>query len=43
MVMVMLDPDVDALLRQMSADLDIPPCEVAKVILESGLLMSLSR
>jgi hypothetical protein len=43
MVTVMLDEDSEALLRQHAADLDIPPCEVARVILESSLLMSLSR
>jgi hypothetical protein len=43
MVTVMLDPDVDALLSQTAADLGILPCEVAKVILESSLIMSLTR
>jgi hypothetical protein len=40
---VVLEPDVDSLLSQMSADLDLSRDEVAKVVLESALLMSLTR
>jgi hypothetical protein len=38
-----LDPDVDSLLSQMSADLEMSREEMAKVVLESALLMSLAR
>lgn len=40
MMMVSLDPDLDALLRQIGADLDLSPEEAAKVLLESALVMS---
>jgi hypothetical protein len=40
---VTLDPDVDALLSQVSADLDLSRSEVAKIMLESALVMSLAR
>jgi len=43
MVTVMLDEDSEALLKQHAADLDIPPCEIARLMLESALLMSLTR
>ena len=43
MVTVMLDPDVDALLKQTAADLDVPMEEIASVLLSSALLMSLTR
>jgi hypothetical protein len=43
MVQVLLDPDLDALLSQMASDLDLPRPEVAKIVLESALVMSLSR
>ena len=43
MVRVVLDPDLDSLLSQMSADLEISRDEVARLIIESSLLMSLSR
>lgn len=42
-LVVDLDPDLDSLLSQMSADLDLTRPQVAKVLLESSLLMSLSR
>jgi hypothetical protein len=43
MVTLVLDPDLDALLRQMSADLDLTPSETATVLLESALVMTLTR
>jgi hypothetical protein len=43
MVSLMLDPDVDALLSQVSADLELSRAEVAEIILSSALLMSLDR
>ena len=43
MVTVALDPDLDFLLSQMSADLDLTRDEVAKVLLESSLIESLAR
>jgi hypothetical protein len=43
MVTLVLDPTLDALLRQMSADLDLSPNEVAKIVLESALVMEGSR
>lgn len=43
MVTLVLDPDVDALLSQTSADLDLSREDVAKVLLESALVMSLTR
>lgn len=43
MVTVVLDPEVDDLLRQVSADLDVCPEEMASVILSSCLLMSRGR
>jgi hypothetical protein len=42
-LMVDLDPDVDSLLSQMSADLDLSRESVAKIVLESALVMSLTR
>lgn len=42
-MLVVLDREMDDLLKQTAADLDIPPCEVAKVLLESALAMSLTR
>lgn len=42
-LVVDLDPDLDSLLSQMSADLDLSRPQVAKVLLESALVMSLSR
>jgi hypothetical protein len=43
MLKVQLDEEWDSLLRQTAADLDIPPDEVAKVLLESSLMLSLTR
>lgn len=43
MVVLVLDPDVDALLRQTAADLEMCPEEMASLILSSSLLMSLDR
>ena len=43
MVRVVLDPDLDSLLSQISADLEIPRDEVAKILLESTLVSSLMR
>lgn len=42
MMMVSLDPDLDALLRQIGAGLDLSPEETAKVMLESALIMSVT-
>ena len=42
-LVVDLDPDLDSLLSQMSVDLDLSRPEVAKIVLESALLMSLTR
>lgn len=43
MVLVELDPEVDALLRQTAADLEMTPSQIAQVMLESALVMSLTR
>ena len=43
MVQVVLDPDLDSLLSQISADLELSKNEVAKVLLESSLVLSLMR
>jgi hypothetical protein len=43
MVQVSLDPDLDSLLSQIASDLEIPRNEVAKIMLESHLVMTLSR
>jgi hypothetical protein len=43
MMNVTLDPDVDALLSQTAADLDLSRESVATILLESALLMSLTR
>ena len=43
MIALTLDEDLDALLRQIGADLDLTPETVAKVMLESALVMSQSR
>jgi hypothetical protein len=43
MVSVVLDPDVDSLLSQTAADLDLSREDVARIVLESALLMSLAR
>ena len=40
---VRLDPDLDALLRQSAADLDLTPSETAGILLSSALLSSLTR
>jgi hypothetical protein len=40
---LVLEPDLDALLSQMSADLDLSRDEVARVLLESSLIMSVTR
>lgn len=42
-MLVVLDAEMDALLSQTSADLDLPREEVAKVLLESALIGSMSR
>lgn len=42
-VTVVLCPDSDALLRQMSADLDLSPQEMARIMLESALLGAFDR
>lgn len=39
MVTVVLDPEVESMLRQVSADLDLTPSQAARVILESALVM----
>lgn len=43
MLTVMLDAECEALLLQTAADLEMSPSEVGQVLLESALLMSLSR
>jgi len=43
MLSLVLDPDVDALLRQTAADLDLTPSQVAEIMLSSVLVMSLTR
>ena len=43
MVTVVLDPEVDSLLSQVSADLDLSRDQVAKVLLESALIVSMGR
>jgi hypothetical protein len=43
MVTLVLDPDVDALLSQTASDLDLSRDETARVLLESALVMSLTR
>jgi hypothetical protein len=43
MVSVVLEPTLDDLLRQTAADLDLPVEDVARVMLESSLIMSLAR
>jgi hypothetical protein len=43
MLSVMIDPVLDALLSQVSADLDLSREETAKVLLESALAMEGSR
>lgn len=40
---VRLDPEVDALLSQTAAGLDLSRDEVAKVLLESALIAGLTR
>ena len=42
-MLVVLDREMDDLLRQTAADLDLSPQEVAKIMLESSLAMSLTR
>ena len=43
MVSVTMSGEAEALLRQVSADLDVPVEEAASMMLESALLMSLTR
>lgn len=43
MVTVVLEPEVEDLLRQSAADLEVCPEEMASLILSSSLLMSLAR
>ena len=43
MVTLLLEPDVDALLSQVSADLDLSRDEMAKVLLESALVGLMTR
>lgn len=43
MLALVLDPEVDALLSQVAADLDLPRPEVARMMLESALVMGMSR
>ena len=43
MIALVLDREMDDLLRQTAADLDLSPEEIAKVMLESALVMSLTR
>jgi hypothetical protein len=41
MLSVLLDPEVESLLRQTAADLDLTPEVAARILLESSLVMSL--
>lgn len=43
MVSVVLDPSLDALLRQTAADLELSVDEVARILLASSLLSSMTR
>jgi hypothetical protein len=43
MLTLVLDVECESLLKQTAADLDLSPQEAAKVLLESSLLMSLTR
>ena len=43
MVVIVLEPVFDSLLRQLAADLDLPVTEVGRVLLESSLMLSLDR
>ena len=43
MVTVELDPILNCLLLQISADLDVPPTDLAKILLESALVMEGTR
>lgn len=43
MLTVMLSGEMDDLLLQTAADLEMSPSEVAQVLLESALVMSLAR
>ena len=43
MIALVLDPDVDALLSQTAADLDLSREEIARIMLESALIGSLDR
>jgi hypothetical protein len=42
-LVVSLCPESEALLRQTAADLDLPPEQVAVILLESSLIMSGDR
>ena len=42
-VSVVLEPEAECLLRQMSADLDLSPESLASLMLESALLSNLTR
>lgn len=41
MVSVVLDPDCEAMLSQMAADIDLTPAQTARVLLESALILRL--
>jgi hypothetical protein len=43
MVTVELEPDLDCLLSQVSADLDLSRSEVAQILLSSALIGELTR
>ena len=43
MMLVTLDDEFEDLLRQISADLNLPTPDVAKALLESSLLAALDR
>lgn len=43
MLTLVLDAEMDDLLKQTAADLDIPPSEAARIMLESALAMSMTR
>lgn len=40
MVTVVMDPDLECLLRQLAAGLELSPDETARLLLESALVMA---
>ena len=43
MVTLELDPNLDSLLRQSAASIEMTPSQLATILLESSLVMSLGR